>query len=155
MDREKIFDTLVGKVGAILTSTKDNKSKLEMICKLLKNNIPEYNWVGFYLVDPKKDRELILGPYIGAPTRHVRIPFGKGICGQVAESKKAVIISDVSGESNYLSCGPNVKSEIVLPIFKDGELVGELDIDSHEHTTFTEKDERFLTKICEHASQLI
>jgi len=155
MDKEKIFDTLVGKVGAIMASTKDNNSKLEMICKLLKNNIPTYNWVGFYLVDPKKAGELILGPYIGVPTQHVRIPFGKGVCGQAAESKKAVIISDVSGESNYLSCSPNVKSEIVLPIFKDSELVGALDIDSHEHSTFTEKDKQFLIKICEYASQLI
>ncbi len=154
MDKEKIFETLVGKVGAMLNSDRDNRSKLEMICKLLKHNIPGYDWVGFYLVDPNNNRELILGPYVGTVTEHVRIPFGQGICGRAADIQKTVLVSDVSQENNYLSCGPKVKSEIVLPIFKENRLVGELDIDSNEASAFTEKDERFLTKICEYASEL-
>ena len=155
MDKEKIFDSLIGKVGAILKSEKENRSKLEMICKLLKHNIPGYDWVGFYLVDPNKNKELILGPYVGSPTEHVRIPFGQGICGRAADIGKTVLVSDVSEENNYLSCSPEVKSEIVLPIFRENRLVGELDIDSHERSAFTEKDERFLTKICDYASELI
>lgn len=155
MDKEKIFDSLIGKIGAILKGEKDNKSKLEMICRLLKNNIVGYDWVGFYLVNPDQNKELILGPYVGSPTEHVRIRFGQGICGRAADIQKTVMIPDVSQEQNYLSCGPEVKSEIVLPIFKENRLVGELDIDSHEISTFTEKDEQFLTKICEYASELI
>ncbi len=155
MDKEKMFGTLVRKVGAMLRSEQSNRSKLEMICRLLKYNIPEYDWVGFYLVDPDKNKELILGPFIGTQTEHVRIPFGRGICGRAADLKETVLISDVSLENDYLSCNPNVKSEIVVPIFKDNRLVGELDIDSHESSAFTEKDERFLERICEYASELI
>lgn len=154
MDREKIFDSLVGKVGAMLKSDRENRSKLEMICKLLKHNVPGYDWVGFYLVDPDKDKELILGPYVGTPTEHVRIPFGRGICGRAADIQKTVLVSDVSQENDYLSCNPDVKSEIVLPVFKKNRLVGELDVDSHESSAFTEKDEQFLARICEYASEL-
>ncbi len=155
MDKEKMFDTLVRKVGAMLRSEQSNRSKLEMICRLLKHNIPGYDWVGFYLVDPDRNKELILGPFVGTQTEHVRIPFGRGVCGRAADLKKAVLVSDVSLENDYLSCSPNVKSEIVIPIFKGERLVGELDIDSHESSAFTEKDELFLEKICEYASELI
>jgi L-methionine (R)-S-oxide reductase len=155
MDKGKMFETILRKIGAMLNSQQPNKTKLELICRLLKNNIPGYDWVGFYLVDPKKDKELILGPFIGEPTEHVRIPFGRGICGRAADVGEAVIVSDVTKETNYLACSVKVKSEIVTPIFKDGQLVGELDIDSHEVSAFGEKDERFLSEICEYASKLI
>ncbi len=155
MDKEKMFGTLSGKIGAMLQGEQPNNNKLELICRLLKNNIPGYDWVGFYLVDPKKDKELILGPYVGEPTEHVRISFGQGICGRAADVEMTVIVDDVSKETNYLACGAKVKSEIVIPIFKEGRLVGELDIDSHDSSAFGETDEQFLSKICELASKLI
>jgi len=97
---------------------------------LLVENVPHYDWVGFYLVDKAK-KELVLGPFVGEPTEHVRIPFGRGICGQAAERRTTFVVQDVSKEGNYLACSPKVKSEIVIPLFKGGEIIGELDIDSH------------------------
>jgi len=127
----------------------DNNDPLSEICKILNENFPHYDWVGFYLVNPEKENELILGPYVGEPTDHTNIPFGKGICGQVAESKKTFVIQDVSKETNYLSCSNHVKSEIVIPILKDGNFVAQLDIDSHKLDTFSDEDIKFLEKICE------
>ena len=100
------------------------------------------------------DRELVLGPCVGTPTDHVKIPFGRGICGQAAEREETFIVQDVSKECNYLSCSISVKAEIVLPIFKDGRIVGELDIDSHRLSPFTDADRGFLEKVCKIVAQL-
>ncbi len=124
------------------------------MCKLLADNVSYYDWVGFYFVDKEKPNELVLGPFVGEPTEHVRIPFGKGICGQAASRKETFIVQDVAKESNYLSCSSKVKSEIVIPIFKNGELVGELDIDSHVASPFTSGDRIFLSKMVEMTSGL-
>ena len=99
-------------------------------------------------MDPDKDRELVLGPYVGESTDHTRIAFGEGICGQAAEREETFVIQDVSKEDNYLSCSFAVKSEIVVPVFKDGQIVGELDIDSHTASPFTPEDREYLEKIC-------
>ncbi|MFH2036321.1 MAG: GAF domain-containing protein [Candidatus Zixiibacteriota bacterium] len=154
MAREIVYNNLIRKIGGIAESNMKTNSKLQAICDLLKNNVPEYDWVGFYWVDMEHDRELILGPFAGEPTEHKRIKFGEGICGQAAETEKTFIIDDVSKEENYLSCGINVKSEIVVPIFRNGLIIGELDIDSHAPAAFSKNDEQFLTKIGEIASQL-
>lgn len=119
------------------------------------DNVSHYDWVGFYLVDKTRENELVLGPFEGEPTEHVRIPFGRGVCGQVVELGKTFIVQDVSKETSYLSCSPKVKSEIVVPIFKNGEIVGELDVDSHALSPFTGEDRVFLEKICEIVSKLL
>jgi GAF domain-containing protein len=128
--------------------------KLWRICGILKESVPHYDWVGFYLVDRAKKNELVLGPYVGDPTVHTRIPFGRGICGQAAATKKMFLVQDVSKETNYLACSAKVKSEVVLPIFKGKEIVGELDIDSHTESAFEESDTRFLQQVCDIVSQL-
>ena len=88
---------------------------------------------------------LVLGPYSGESTEYVRIPFGKGICGQAADSGETFVVDDVSTEDNYLSCSVSVRSEIVIPLVSsDGELLGELDIDSHTPRGFPPEDVRFL-----------
>jgi GAF domain-containing protein len=107
------------------------------------------------LVDKDRPRELVLGPFEGEPTEHVRIAFGKGICGQAASVKKTFVVQDVSKETNYLSCSSKVKSEIVIPIFRERKFVGELDVDSHVASPFTVKDEIFLTKIAKKVSALL
>ena len=122
---------------------------------MLKENVSYYDWVGFYLVNPRKQSELLLGPYVGEATEHVRIPFGKGICGQAAETKKTFIVQDISKETNYLSCNPHVKSEIVIPIFKGETIIGELDIDSHELSPFTKEDAAFLKKTGEMVAKIL
>lgn len=155
MDRSELFDFLAKKIGEVLKSKADRDEKLKTVCRLLRDNVSYYNWVGFYIVDRKRQKELVLGPFEGEPTEHARIPFGRGICGQAAERRKTFLVQDVSKETNYLSCSANVKSEIVVPIFKNEEVVGELDIDSHALSPFTKEDETFLKKIGEMASKIL
>jgi GAF domain-containing protein len=122
-------------------TTRDEK--LYQICKLLEQNIDYYNWVGFYFRNGNKE-ELLLGPYVGAQTDHTVIPFGKGICGQVAVSNQNFVVPDVAAQDNYIACSFTVKSEIVVPLFMNGENIGQIDIDSNFLDPFTEADERFL-----------
>jgi L-methionine (R)-S-oxide reductase len=118
------------------------------ICELLKQEVYHYDWVGFYILDQEKN-ELVLGPYVGKPTQHTHIAVGKGICGQVAESGRTMVVQDVTQVENYISCGFDVQSEIVVPVLKDGKFVAELDIDSHSTAPFTPNDSEFLAKVCE------
>jgi GAF domain-containing protein len=155
MVRESVFENMIAKIAAIKESDKANQEKLTAVCNLLKNNIPDYNWVGFYFVDPGKPDELVLGPFAGEPTEHVRIKFGQGICGQAAQRKETFIVEDVAKESNYLACSPLVKSEIVVPIFKDNRIIAELDIDSHAAAAFNQNDEKFLRQVGELVIDLI
>jgi len=120
--------------------------KLLQVCHLLRDNLDHYEWVGFYFHHPEKP-ELHLGPYAGEPTDHTVIPFGKGICGQVAVSNKNFVVPDVSLQDNYIACNISVRSEIVVPIFKNGKNIGQIDIDSNIKDAFTELDERFLESV--------
>lgn len=153
--KRELLNFLIGKIRELVNSKLDKDEKLKAVCKLLRDNVSHYDWVGFYLIDKTRENQLILAPFEGEPTEHVRIPFGRGICGQAAELKRTFIVQDVSKEINYLSCSPKVKSEIVIPIFKTGEIVGELDIDSHTLSPFTDEDKAFLEKICEMVSKLL
>jgi GAF domain-containing protein len=118
------------------------------ICELLKQEVYHYDWVGFYILNPENN-ELVLGPFVGKPTPHTHIAVGKGICGQVAESGETMVVQDVTQVENYISCGLDVQSEIVVPILKNGKFVAELDIDSHSPAPFTEEDSIFLNKVCD------
>jgi GAF domain-containing protein len=154
-EKSEMFRFLLRKTRGVLKSTADRDEKLKTVCKLLKDNVPYYNWVGFYIVEKRRRNELVLGQFEGEPTEHTRIPFGKGICGQAAELRKTFLVQDVSKETNYLSCSVNVKSEIVVPIFKEGEIVGELDVDSHSVSPFGKEDATFLKKISEMTSKIL
>ncbi len=145
---------LLSAIREIIASTASRDVKLTEICVLLKNNIPYYDWVGFYLTDPQSERVLVLGPYAGAPTEHTRIAYGQGICGQAADKEETFIVQDVSQETNYLSCSPDVRAEIVVPVFLEGKVVGELDIDSHHLAPFTGDDREFLNAVCMLVSHL-
>jgi len=147
-DEKRLFARLLSGVKAIVDGQGRRDDKLTAICQLLRDGVAHYDWVGFYLVGESK-QDLLLGPYAGKPTRHVKIPFGQGICGQAAEREETFVVPDVSGQTNYLSCSPEVKAEIVVPIFRDGQLVGELDIDSHRLGAFTGEDKAFLEDVCE------
>ncbi|KAA5826292.1 GAF domain-containing protein [Algibacter amylolyticus] len=127
----------------VANSEKTVDERLLAICELLEKHVEYYNWVGFYFRNGTKE-ELHLGPYVGAPTDHTVIPFGKGICGQVAVSNQNFVVPDVAAQDNYIACSITVKSEIVVPIFVNGENIGQIDIDSNTIDPFTEKDERFL-----------
>lgn len=138
-----MLDSLPPKITAITNSTKETDAKLQEICNLLKENVVHYDWVGFYFRNGTKE-ELKLGPYAGAPTDHTIIPFGKGICGQVAVSNENFVVPDVQAQDNYIACSITVKSEIVVPLFVNGENIGQIDIDSNTPDPFTEADEKFL-----------
>lgn len=139
-----MFEALKIKVDGIISNSNQNSiEKMQQICQVLSDDIAHYDWVGFYFKNGNK-RELKLGPYVGAPTDHTIIPFGKGICGQVAESNENFVVPDVHAQDNYIACSITVKSEIVIPMFKDGENIGQIDIDSNTPDPFTEADERFL-----------
>lgn len=128
--------------------------KLQDICQLLADDIDVFDWVGFYLVDPKADRELVLGPFVGEATDHTRIPFGTGICGQAAETNETFVVQDVSEEDNYLACSVDVEAEIVVPVRKNGEFVAELDIDSHTKGSLTEDHRELLEEVCDLVASL-
>ncbi len=148
------FEDLKPKVTEItLNSIITREEKLLKICELLKESIDYYNWVGFYFRNGEKE-ELILGPYVGAATDHTVIPFGKGICGQVAVSNKNFVVPDVAAQDNYIACSFTVKSEIVVPLFVNGENIGQIDIDSHVLNPFTAADERFLEFVNEEIAKL-
>ncbi|NIF06848.1 GAF domain-containing protein [Chryseobacterium sp. Tr-659] len=143
------------RLSSILESPKHNtEEKLEKVCHLLDQEISYFNWTGFYFKNGDKD-ELILGPYVGAPTDHTIIPYGKGICGQVAVSNETFVVPDVNEESNYLSCSIDTKAEIVVPIFKDGKNIGQIDIDSHKINPFTEEDRELLEWLCNEVSKIL
>lgn len=138
------FEELKPKVTEIISnSTLSREEKLLKICELLSDSIEYYNWVGFYFAN-HDTKTLHLGPYVGAETDHTVIPFGKGICGQVAVSNSNFVVPDVAAQDNYIACSFTVKSEIVVPLFVKGQNIGQIDIDSHVLNPFTEEDERFL-----------
>ncbi len=140
-------------INEIVRSDQKRDKKYKGICKLLAASVSHYDWVGIYVADNEK-KQLNLGPYVGKNTSYIKIPFGEGVCGQVAEKQVMIVVQDVSKKENYLSCGLAVKSEIAVPIIKDNVFAGEIDIDSFVLAPFTDKDEELLTKVAEHVSKL-
>jgi L-methionine (R)-S-oxide reductase len=142
-------------VKQILESSGAQNEKLAALCALLRDSVPYYNWVGIYRLDEQTKTNLVLGPFAGAPTEHIQIPFGAGVCGQAAVFQKTMIVPDVRKEQNYLACSPLVKAEIVVPISFAGTLRGVLDIDSHERAPFTDADRAFLERVCALITRLL
>lgn len=117
----------------------------------LDKNVPRYNWTGFYFMNDEK-QQLEIGPYVGDFTNHTTIPYGRGICGQVALSGKTFEVPDIHAQDNYLACSIATKSEIVVPIFLDEKLIGQIDIDSHELDPFTQEDHDLLEAVADFVS---
>jgi len=149
------FDILKSKVTEIVSNANEKiENRLQQICEVLEAEVSHYDWVGFYFKNGAKN-ELKLGPYVGDPTDHIIIPFGKGICGQVALSNENFVVPDVSVQDNYIACSITVKSEIVIPIFLNGENIGQIDIDSKTVDPFSTADERFLEFVCHEVSKIL
>jgi len=147
-------DKLKIKIEQITLLKENFEYKLQQICDLLESEVSYYDWVGFYFKNGDK-KELKLAQFTGEETEHTIIPFGKGICGQVAVSNKNFVVQDVSEQENYISCGWKVKSEIVIPIFVNDENIGQIDIDSHTPNIFSSKDEELLEFVCKKVAVLI
>ena len=118
----------------------------------LDEEVSYYNWTGFYFMNDEK-QQLEIGPYVGAYTDHTVIPYGRGICGQVAVSGKTFEVPDVHAQDNYLACSLATKSEIVVPIYKGEDLVGQIDIDSHQLDPFTQEDHDLLEAVAKFVAQ--
>ena len=148
------FRGIKSKVKSLVDNAQNVEQTLLLICELLKSEIPYYDWVGFYFKNGAK-KELKLGPYAGSATDHTIIPFGKGICGQVAVSNKNFVVPDVKAQDNYIACSLTVKSEIVIPLFVNGENIGQIDVDSNTLNPFTKEDEEFLEFVCAKVAVLL
>lgn len=149
------FDALKPKVTTILANTNESvEQRMTEVCELLQRSIGYYDWVGFYFAN-EAERTLHLKAFAGEPTDHTVIPFGKGICGQVAESNATFVVPDVKAQNNYISCNMYVKAEIVVPLFKDSENIGQIDIDSHTEDPFSPVDERFLEWVNERVAEIL
>ena len=125
---------------------------MQAMVKLLHDRMLKYNWVGFYLLEPgAQPPMLVLGAFEGAMTPHTRIPLNQGICGAAASSGQTVVVDDVNKDPRYLACSLETKSEIVVPVFVHGKVVGELDIDSHFPAAFTTEHQ----ELVQHCAQLV
>jgi L-methionine (R)-S-oxide reductase len=143
---------LILKLNALATGATSAQDLMAAIVKLLHQELLKYNWVGFYMLEKENQQDiLVLGAFRGTMTPHTRIPLNQGICGAAASSGKTVVVDDVNADSRYLACSLETKSEIVVPIFVNKKVVGELDIDSHFLAAFTPDDRR----LCEHAAAIV
>lgn len=142
-----IADQIISETKTILKKDITRDEKLFSICELLADEVDTFDWVGFYFTDPDGKKELVLGPFVGEPTDHTRIPFGRGICGQVAVSHKTFVSQNVHEEDNYIACSMDVQSEIVVPIMKNGEFVAQIDIDSNTRGSITGEQRKLLEEI--------
>jgi L-methionine (R)-S-oxide reductase len=140
---------IVSEVRRFAETAKDFTSLQKFCVTVIAVRLSHYNWVGFYMLDPCDENVLVLGPYHGAPTEHVRIPVTEGICGAAVAQGETVIVGDVSEDSRYLACSLETRSEIVVPIRARGKIVGEIDIDSHMLNAFGAEDRSFLENCAE------
>jgi GAF domain-containing protein len=119
-------------------------SAMQQVVRLLKDAMPAYTWVGIYVIDGE---DLVLGPFLGKPSPHTRIPLGRGICGAAATEKATIVVDDVNADPRYLACSIETKSEIVVPIMQDGVVFGEIDIDSDRPAAFGAADRALLEPV--------
>jgi GAF domain-containing protein len=140
MDREDLFVAIRSAIAAAPNAT----SAMRQVVQLLKDAMPHYTWVGIYLIE---DDELVLGPFLGKPSPHTRIALGAGICGAAATEKATIVVDDVNADPRYLACSIETKSEIVVPIMQDSEVLGEIDIDSDQPAAFGPSDRALLERI--------
>ena len=134
-------DEVLNKVRRAIADAPTHTDAMRDAVRELKEHMPHYNWVGIYLID---GNELALGPFLGKPSPHTRIPLNQGICGAAASQKQTIIVDDVNADSRYLACSLDTRSEIVVPIMRGAEVLGEIDIDSDKHAAFGVADRELL-----------
>jgi L-methionine (R)-S-oxide reductase len=136
--------TLAADVIHAIDRAGDGTTAMTQAVAVLKDRLPHYTWVGIYLLDGD---ELVLGPYLGKPSPHTRIPLNRGICGAAASEKATIIVDDVNSDPRYLACSLETKSEIVVPIMRGDTVLGEIDIDSDRPAAFGAEDRALLEDI--------
>ena len=135
--------TLVS-IDAVTREEPDPQRAMARVVEILKRETPHYTWVGIYLLDGD---ELVLGPFLGKPSLHTRIPIGRGICGAAARERATMVVDDVNRDSRYLACSLETKSEIVVPIMSGERVLGEIDVDSDRPAAFGPDDRRLLESV--------
>jgi L-methionine (R)-S-oxide reductase len=140
---------LLSEIRRAASSASTLGSLQQSVVEALSGELPHYSRTGFYMLDPNDSDTLVLGPFIGDPTSHIRIPVTQGICGAAVASGETVIVDDVNADPRYLSCSIKTKSEIVVPIYSHGKVIGEIDIDSHDPAAFTANDKALLEEVAE------
>jgi GAF domain-containing protein len=140
MDR----DGLLTAIRSAVAAAPNADSAMQQAVRLLKDGVPHYTWVGIYVLDGK---ELVLGPFLGKPSPHTRIPLGQGICGAAATEQATIVVDDETADPRYLACSIETRSEIVVPIMIDGDVLGEIDIDSDKPAAFGSADRALLEPV--------
>lgn len=143
-NKDTVYASLIPQIKALIHDEKDRVANLANVSAALKEAF-DFLWVGFYLV---KENELVLGPFQG-PIACTRIQRGKGVCGTSWEKAETLVVDDVDAFPGHIACSSLSKSEIVVPLIKNGEVIGVLDIDSHELATFDTVDAKHLNHLCE------
>lgn len=137
--------------GQILDRTDDWRSVLTRTVTTLDEAFPHYHWTGVYLLDGD---ELVLGPFVGRPTEHLRIPVGRGICGAAAAEGRTVVVDDVASDPRYLACFASTRSELVVPVVRAGRVLGEIDVDSDLPAAFGDADQAYLEEVANYLARL-
>ncbi len=137
-------DSLAGTLPDAIASATDRQAAMFRAIASLQEALPHYSWVGIYLLEGD---ELVLGPYLGKPSPHTRIPLNRGICGAAASEKTTIIVDDVHRDPRYLACSLETRSEIVVPIMLGDTVLGEIDIDSDQVAVFGADDRVLLEKV--------
>ncbi|AGE23387.1 MULTISPECIES: GAF domain-containing protein [Geobacillus] len=138
--REENYALVIEQLKSLISGEPNFIANLANAAALLNQFFTDINWVGFYLADGE---ELVLGPFQGLPAC-VRIPFGKGVCGTAAAERRTVVVPDVHQFPGHIACDAASQSEIVVPLIKDGRVIGVLDIDSPVKNRFDDIDRRYL-----------
>ncbi len=131
-------------IAEALAARPDRHEAFEATVRLLHAHLPHYTWVGLYLLE---GNELVLGPYVGEPSPHTRIPLDRGLCGAAAREGVTIVVDDVRADPRYLACSLTTQSEIVVPIRAQGRVVGEIDVDSDQRAAFSTRDRALLEKL--------
>lgn len=141
------YEQILQNLQAMAMMLPDREEFFSRAVRTLRQRVPHYTWVGIYWLKPDGET-LTLGPWDGpAPTEHTEIPISRGICGAAVRESRTIVVDDVRADPRYLACFLTTRSEIVVPIFKDEKVIGEIDIDSDQVAAFTEDDQTFLNTI--------
>lgn len=138
------YDDVLSNVRFAIEQAPSSEEAMTQAVQVLKEQMPDYSWVGIYLLD---GQELRLGPFRGAPSPHTRIPLNQGICGAAASTKETIIVDDVDADPRYLACSLATRSEIVVPIMRGNDVLGEIDIDSDKKAAFGPADRELLEAV--------
>jgi len=141
---------LAREIDTMAEAAADVEYLMSMIVGRLQERLSHFHWVGFYMIEkglPGEEPTLVLGPFVGAETPHKRIPLNQGICGAAASSGQTLIVDDVNADPRYLACSLETRSEIVVPIQREGRVLGEIDIDSDHPAAFKAADRELLEAV--------